>query len=151
MINTNHRAVMSQHLLLIWIAFVTLEVFPLLLQEWSCAADHPLQMLGRTSRFPRRGFLAPHGRGEGLWLQGARHQGAGHTLGSAVQQSIPKKACSSGEISLVSFEWIIYSKIPHFTGDSRLFYYFFLFFFFFQTGGQIFPAGFIRLGTKPFL
>lgn len=50
-----HRAVILQHLLLIWIAFVTLEVFPLLLQELSCAGDHPLQILGRTRQSPAGG------------------------------------------------------------------------------------------------
>lgn len=84
--------------------------------SWPSLADS-----GKNQLVPCWGYLPPHGGGEGLWPQGAHLWGAGPTLASAVQRSIPEKVSSSGEITLVSSEWVIYTKTLHFTGDRRLF------------------------------
>jgi len=85
------------------IVFVTLEVLPPLLQELTRTADPPLQTLGRTRRSPARGawHLRAGVRDCGHRVL-AHHQGAGPTRASSVQQSIPEKAWSSGEILSVS-------------------------------------------------
>lgn len=146
--NTSHQAVILWHLLRIWTAFVTLDLFSTALTGIQLCSSASLPEHGGHRAAPHRGCLSLCTMGEGWWPHRAHYRGTELTPHSTLQHCIPKKARSSKEISLVSSEWTIYSKIPHFTVHKSLFY---CSFFFFTNRSPDFPSRTHPAGHKVLL